>query len=70
MVNKVRNYRKFMGMTQSEMANYLSISVQAYRKKEKSHTPFKDAEKVLIKNKVKENGFQDITIDDIFFNNK
>lgn len=42
-----------MGLTQQEMADYLSISVQAYRKKEKNFTPFKDAEKLLIRDKVK-----------------
>ncbi|EVT24747.1 hypothetical protein Q578_02766, partial [Staphylococcus aureus M1528] len=31
-------------------------------------TPFKDSEKVFIKNKLIENGIKDITIDDIFFN--
>lgn len=55
-----------MGLTQQEMADYLSISVQAYRKKEKNFTPFKDAEKLLIRDKVKKYGFLDITIDDIF----
>ncbi|HDD0422713.1 TPA: helix-turn-helix transcriptional regulator [Staphylococcus aureus] len=67
MINKVSNYRKFMGLTQQEMADYLSISVQAYRKKEKNFTPFKDVEKLLIRDKVKKYGFLDITIDDIFF---
>lgn len=52
------------------MADYLSISVQAYRKKEKNFTPFKDAEKLLIRDKVKKYGFLDITIDDIFFTSK
>lgn len=70
MINKVSNYRKFKGLTQQEMADYLSISVQAYRKKEKNFTPFKDAEKLLIRDKVKKYGFLDITIDDIFFTSK
>lgn len=50
------------------MANNLEISVTAYRNKEKGTTPFKDSEKITIKNKLIENGLKDITIDDIFFN--
>lgn len=68
MNNKVRNYRRYIGLTQKQMANNLKISVTAYRNKEKGITPFKDLEKVLIKNKLIENGLKDVTIDDIFFN--
>ncbi|KAA9274326.1 MULTISPECIES: hypothetical protein [Staphylococcus] len=68
MDNKVRNYRRYIGLTQKQMANNLKISVTAYRNKEKGITPFKDSEKVVIKNKLIENGLKDITIDDIFFN--
>lgn len=68
MNNKVSNYRRYIGLTQNQMANNLKISVTAYRNKERGITPFKDSEKVLIKNKLIENGIKDITIDDIFFN--
>lgn len=68
MNNKVRNYRRYIGLTQKQMANNLKISVTAYRNKEKGITPFKDLEKVLIKNKLIEHGLKDVTIDDIFFN--
>lgn len=70
MDNKVRNYRRYIGLTQKQMANNLKISVTAYRNKEKGITPFKDSEKVVIKNKLIENGLKDITIDDIFLINK
>lgn len=70
MNNKVRNYRRYIGLTQKQMANNLKISVTAYRNKEKEITPFKDSEKVVIKNKLIENGLKDITIDDIFLINK
>ncbi|HDE0253631.1 hypothetical protein FYM13_04395 [Staphylococcus aureus] len=66
--NKVSNYRRYIGLTQNQMANNLKISVTAYRNKERGITPFKDSEKVFIKNKLIENGIKDITIDDIFFN--
>ncbi|NDP98667.1 hypothetical protein GZ146_07835 [Staphylococcus aureus] len=66
--NKVSNYRRYIGLTQNQRANNLKISVTAYRNKERGITPFKDSEKVFIKNKLIENGIKDITIDDIFFN--
>ncbi|HFO0199932.1 TPA: hypothetical protein ACHH0O_001888 [Staphylococcus aureus] len=68
MNNKVSNYRRYIGLTQNQMANNLKISVTAYRNKKRGITPFKDSEKVFIKNKLIENGIKDITIDDIFFN--
>ncbi|HFE4136552.1 TPA: hypothetical protein ACN3FC_000228 [Staphylococcus aureus] len=68
MNNKVSNYRRYIGLTQNQMANNLKISVTAYRNKERGITPFKDSEKVFIKNKLIENGIKDITIDDIFLN--
>ncbi|WP_251517709.1 hypothetical protein [Staphylococcus sp. Marseille-Q6910] len=67
MTNKVKRYRNFIGYTQSTMANLLDISIQAYRNKEKGITPFKDSEKIKIKEEIKKNGFQSITIDEIFF---
>ncbi|HHD1015419.1 TPA: hypothetical protein ACN13G_001735 [Staphylococcus aureus] len=70
MKNKVSNYRRYIGLTQNQMANNLKISVTAYRNKERGITPFKDSEKVFIKNKLIENGIKDITIDDIFLINK
>ena len=45
MQNKVGNYRRYIGLTQNQMANNLEISVTAYRNKEKGTTPFKDSEK-------------------------
>ena len=69
-MSKVESYRKFIGYTQKQMSTLLNISTQAYRNKEKGITPFKDTEKIVIKNKLVENGFNDITIDEIFFDNK
>ncbi|NIZ36763.1 hypothetical protein [Staphylococcus aureus] len=48
MNNKVSNYRRYIGLTQNQMANNLKISVTAYRNKERGITPFKDSEKVFI----------------------
>lgn len=58
MNNKVSNYRRYIGLTQNQMANNLKISVTAYRNKERGITPFKDSEKVFIKNKLIENGIK------------
>lgn len=70
MENKVVSYRKFIGYTQIEMARLLNISVQSYRNKEKGITPFKDYEKMKVKDKLVNNGFEKITIDEIFFSKK
>ncbi|RTX75401.1 hypothetical protein CD117_00625 [Mammaliicoccus sciuri] len=67
---KVAKYRRFIGVTQRDMAKYLGVSVQSYRNKEKGKTPFKDSEKVLIKEKLIANGFVKISIDEIFFDNE
>lgn len=64
------NYRKFAGYTQKDMADILKISIQSYRNKEKGKTPFKDSEKIIIKDIINANGFPELNIDDIFFNNK
>lgn len=65
-MTKVCNYRKFIDFTQKDMAHFLGISVQSYRNKEKGVTPFKDDEKIKLKSKIREKGFDKITIDDIF----
>ncbi|WBF51997.1 helix-turn-helix transcriptional regulator [Macrococcoides canis] len=70
MEKKISDYRKFIGLTQKNIAKLLDISVQAYRNKEKGRTPFSDSEKVIIKELINENGFPQLTIDDIFFRNK
>lgn len=66
-MTKVSRYRKFIGFTQMQMADFLGVSVQSYRNKEKGFTAFKDIEKIKIKSKIREEGFKEITIDEIFF---
>ncbi|EAD9138939.1 hypothetical protein QLI93_001565 [Listeria monocytogenes] len=65
-MNKVRGYRTMLGKTQEDMAKHLNISRQAYSEKERSHIPFKDSEKKMIK-EVFSAAKEDITIDEIFF---
>lgn len=67
MNNKVSNYRRYIGLTQNQMANNLKISVTAYRNKERGITPFKDSEKMFIKNKLIENGIKMTLLLMIFF---
>ncbi|EGQ3229741.1 helix-turn-helix domain-containing protein [Staphylococcus pseudintermedius] len=58
-----------LGMSQSEMASKMNISVQSYSKKENGKVAFKDSEKVLFKNLLLPY-FNNITIDEIFFANE
>ncbi|AMB92981.1 helix-turn-helix transcriptional regulator [Aerococcus christensenii] len=62
----VKPMRKFMGLTQSDMAKKLNISRQSYYLKENEKTPFTDKEKAVIK-KTFNAAFPNATIDDIFF---
>lgn len=66
MNNRVAGYRRMLGKTQKEFAELFGISTQAYSSKERGRTQFKDSEKKIIKDELKEL-FPDITIDDIFF---
>lgn len=65
-MNKIKGYRNMIGKTQKDMAKMLGISSNAYNKKEKGETPFKDNEKIMFKNMLLPY-FPEITIDDIFF---
>lgn len=58
-----------MGLTQSDVAKFLGISLQAYYRKENGKTPFSDVEKVKLKDIFSEE-FPGITIDSLFFNSK
>ncbi|MFW3479645.1 helix-turn-helix transcriptional regulator [Aerococcus urinaeequi] len=68
-MNEVKKMRRFVGLTQKEMAAYLGISLQWYWQKENAKTVFKDSEKVLIVELFKQD-FPEITIEDIFFTQK
>ena len=52
-LNKVAGYRVMLGLKQSEMASQMNISRQAYSQKENGKIPFKDKEKVFLKEKFK-----------------
>lgn len=48
---KIKGIRSDLGLTQQEMANYLGISIRAYRNKEKGEAPFNQIEMILIMEK-------------------
>ena len=50
---KMKGIRSDLGMTQQEMADYLGISIRAYRNKEKGDAPFNQLEMILIMEKAK-----------------
>lgn len=63
---KVAEYRRYLGLSQTDLANLLGVSLQAYWKKEKGITPFKDDEKIKI-TKLFQKTLPNIDIMDIFF---
>lgn len=65
-MNNLSHFRKGNGYTQSDIAKFFGISLQAYYRKEKGYTPFTDKEKVIFMNLVKPM-FPDVTIDSLFF---
>lgn len=65
MKKSVAKYRKYLGYTQSDMANIFNISLQAYSRKERGINAFNDEEKMIIKDLLLEH-FPGITIDEIF----
>ena len=68
-MNLIAGYRKMLDITQSDMAKKLGISKQSYYRKENRLVPFTDREKLLIKRMLIPL-FPNITIDEIFFNQK
>lgn len=68
-LNSVSKFRRFKGLTQTDVANMLGISLQSYSRKELEKVPFNDNEKIFILNLFKKE-FPELTIDELFFNNK
>lgn len=65
-LNRVAGYRVALRLKQSDVAKKLNISRQAYSEKERGNIPFKDSEKVFLKELFKEVD-KNITIDTLFF---
>lgn len=65
--NKVKEYRKKLGLSQQQMAEIFKISFQSYNAKERGRSRFTDDEMMLFKEMVRKID-PTATIDDIFFN--
>lgn len=63
---KVLAYRKSINWNQKEVADFLGISVDAYSKKERGLSEFKENEMVNFTNLINENG-KEANVSDIFF---
>lgn len=64
--NKVKEYRKKLGLVQTQMADIFKISFQSYNAKERGRSRFTDDEMMLFKEMVRKID-PNATIDDIFF---
>lgn len=65
-MNLIKGYRVMNNLTQKDLASKLNISRQAYSEKERGNVPFKDSEKVFLRDLFKETD-PNVTIDKIFF---
>lgn len=65
-MNKLKGYRVMIGLTQEAMADKLGITKQAYNLKELGKSQFKDRERLIIRDLVREIK-PDITIDELFY---
>ncbi|WP_288979366.1 helix-turn-helix transcriptional regulator [uncultured Parvimonas sp.] len=65
-LNKIRGYRVMIGLSQVYMANLLNISQYSYNRKELGITPFKDNEKIKIRDLFKEY-ISSVTLEELFF---
>lgn len=62
-------FRNICSCSQSDFANLLGISKQAYSRKETGKVQYKDSEKQIILKKIIQ-FVPNVTIDDIFFNSE
>ena len=66
MYNKVKGYRVMLNEKQSDIAEILHITSQAYSAKERGIRRFTDEEKLVLRDYF-QNHFSDVTIDSLFF---
>lgn len=65
-MNRVAGYRVMLRLKQQDLADKLNISRQAYSEKERGNIPFKDSEKIIIRELFKSVD-STLTIDQLFF---
>lgn len=68
MPNKLLGIRKAVGVTQSEIAQYLDIAQMTFSRKESGKTEFKKSEMEKITTFFRKY-YPDITLEEIFFDN-
>ncbi|KGK88000.1 transcriptional regulator [Clostridium sp. HMP27] len=68
MNNKIKVYRRFFNISQSEMAKIIGIGLTSYNQKEQGKKDFTYTEMATILKYFKEK-IPDLTADDIFFTN-
>jgi len=62
-------YRKMLGLTQSEVAKDIGLSLSSYSRKESGVLQFSQSQMVTVTNFLKDK-ISEITMDEIFFNDK
>lgn len=69
MNNALVAYRKFLNLTQQQMAKIISSCLTSYNMKEQGKIDFTQSEMVAITNYIKQR-ISGVTMDDIFFKNE
>ena len=67
-MNKLKRLRILAGYTQQQIADMFGITNVSYSRKELGYVPFKDTEKVMFMELIKETS-PDETIESVFFEN-
>lgn len=65
MKNRTKNYRKFLNLTQSEMANLMNMPVRTYQNKENGVSEFTNKEMIRFKEIVQKE-LDTVTLEMIF----
>ena len=65
-LSKVAKLRRFKGLTQTEVAKILGVSLQWYWQKETGKKPFSDKEKMILMELFRED-FPELSFEEIFF---
>lgn len=63
-------YRKFLNLTQQQMANISGVCLTSYNMKEQGKKDFTQSEMLAITRYIKNKVSKDVTMDDIFFTHK
>ena len=66
-MNKIKEYRERVDMTQRELAEYLGTTTQTISNKENGRTSWNDKEKLEVRKLFREKLDPAITIDELFY---